>query len=90
MNDPQERHNKREKRQRFIYWIALWHQLSHKCLFSLLILQEYIDLETSFVILLEPATPPPLEPPTAPRNSIGTEYELENCEMLIQAVKAAN
>ena len=29
---PQKRHNKREKRQRLIDWIALWHQLSHKCL----------------------------------------------------------
>ena len=42
------------------------------------------------MISLEPATPTSLEPPTAPRNSIGTEYELENCEMSIQAVKAAN
>ena len=91
MNDPQKRHNKREKRQRFIHWIALWHRLSHICLFLLLILQEYVDLETSFMVSLEPSTPTPLEPPTAPRNSIGTEHELENCEMSrIQAVKAAN
>ena len=42
------------------------------------------------MISLEAATPTSLEPPTAPRNSIGTEHELENCEMSIQAVKAAN
>ena len=38
----------------------------------------------------EPTTPTPLEPPTAPRNSMEAEHELENYGNSIQAVKAAN
>lgn len=38
----------------------------------------------------EPATPTPLEPPTAPQKSMGAEHELENYGNSIQAVKAAN
>ena len=42
------------------------------------------------MISLEPATPTPLEPWTARRNSMRTEHKLENYEMSIQAVKTAN
>ena len=42
------------------------------------------------MISLEPATPTPLEPSTARRNSMRTEHKLENNEMSIQAVKTAN
>ena len=38
----------------------------------------------------EPATPTPLEPPKAPRNSMEAEHELENYENSIQAEEAAN
>ena len=42
------------------------------------------------MISLETATPTPLEPPNAPRNSVRTDHKLENYEMSIQAVKTAN
>lgn len=45
-----------------------------------ILFQEYIDLEASLMSPLEPQTPTSSEPPSTPRNSVGTDHEPENDE----------